>query len=128
MANPPQLVLNLFQAVAAIHGYEGPLKTLIHPINVRAFSLINIVDVHKENLQPFRNFAARHSVEEICKLSKAAANLYIWCRYVDEAYKMTNKTEFRVWQEKKIIFSAQAPMIQKRERFGGGSFFNQFTE
>lgn len=55
---------------------------------------------------PFRYFAARHSVNDVLNKNVAAAKLYVWAHMVDAAYQMTNREEFALCQELKMLFGA----------------------
>lgn len=85
------MVIDLCSAVAGILNHQGEqtwaeyLK-LINPQNFRLFTQINVVDVHKESLLPYRNFAARVRLSDVMAKNKAAAMLYLWAHMVDEAY------------------------------------------
>lgn len=94
------MILQLCAAVAAILNYKGAqnwteMQKLFNHQNYRLFTKINVVEVHRESLLPFRNFRAKTSLAEVLKLNKSCGMLYIWAHMVDDAYQMTNKEEFR---------------------------------
>ena len=100
LTNPPEMILQLCASVAAILNYKehtwAEMLKLFNPQNYRLFSQINVIEVHRESLLPFRNFRAKTSLGEVLKLNKSCGMLYIWAHMVDDVYQMTNKEEFRL--------------------------------
>lgn len=128
LKNPPVLVAALVEAVAAIFGIAGDFSTvvqIVHPENLKRMHMVNIVEIRRENLLPWRNFSAKFSLADMASKSKAAAELYRWAQNVDDLYKMTNKEEFAYIQEKKIMCAAQSPTTKLRQFFKQGSFFSK---
>jgi hypothetical protein len=78
LKNPPVLVAALVEAVAAIFGITGDFNAvvqIVHPDNLKRMHMVNI---HRENLLPWRNFSAKFSLADVASKSKAAAELYRW--------------------------------------------------
>ena len=91
LASPTKLVFDLCAAVASILNFKGEqtwteLVKLINPQNIRLFTQINVVEVRRESLLPFRNFAAKVGLDEVIKANIAAGMLYIWAQMVNEIY------------------------------------------
>lgn len=81
LKNPPVLVAALVEAVAAIFGITGDFNVvvqIVHPDNLKRMHMVNIVEIHRENLLPWRNFSAKFSLADVASKSKAAAELYRW--------------------------------------------------
>jgi hypothetical protein len=127
----PVLVEALVEAVAAMFGISGDWNTLkknvCHPDNVKHLHKINIVEIHRDNLLSFRKFRAIISTEQLALQNKPAVSLYNWAVNVDELYKMTNKEEFALVQEKWLQCAAQSPSAKLRQFFKQGSYFSKPT-
>jgi len=95
LKKPPLVLIDLYQSISYILGNSdewskigpnsycsldniSPIKwnKIIHPSNIRAFQQINIIEVRRESMLPFRSFSAYYTFDDIRKINAAAAMLY----------------------------------------------------